>query len=450
MFKKELMYKKAALYIRVSSEIQVREGDSLGAQEESLRRFANAHHMEVVGVYADEGKTARKELHKRASMKKLLSDLGQKEIEVILFIKMDRWSRNIKDYYKVQDVLDAHHVEWSCTEEDYDTKTTNGRLNLNIRLSVAQNESDQTSDRIKFVQASKVARGEVISGSAPRGYVIKDKHLKIDDDQAKIVKNVFDYFERCRSQKAVRRYVLDKYGINISQASMKKILTNEVYKGCYRGNYQYCPVVIPAEQFDHVQELLKMYSRSGGSQHTYVFGGLVRCTVCGHPEHGQYDRRKDGTCTYYYRCTHHYNRMICPNGKNTQELVIENYLVEHIHSLLKGHMVHFNRQKAANHDCSAKKKKIEMKLEKLKELYINDLISLDTYRADWNKYHNQLNTLNEKTKPNNKQNIRNFLDLDFDAIYNNLSREEKKILWASVIKEIWIDEKGEVKDIIFL
>ena len=142
MLKKELMYKKAALYIRVSSETQVREGDSLGAQEESLRKFANAHHMQIVGVYADEGKTARKELHKRAAMKTLLSDLGQKGIEVILFIKMDRWSRNIKDYYKVQDVLDAHHVEWSCTEEDYDTKTTNGRLNLNIRLSVAQNESD--------------------------------------------------------------------------------------------------------------------------------------------------------------------------------------------------------------------------------------------------------------------------------------------------------------------
>lgn len=62
----------------------------------------------------------------------------------------------MREYYRVQDVLEAAGTNWKAILEDYDTSTTNGRLNLNIRLSVAQDESDRTADRIKFVFAERV------------------------------------------------------------------------------------------------------------------------------------------------------------------------------------------------------------------------------------------------------------------------------------------------------
>ena len=158
---------RAALYIRVSTEEQAIHGLSLSAQQETLTRYIQENGLLLAGIYADEGITARKKYRNRVQFMRMLKDVQENKIDLILFIKLDRWFRNIADYYEVQKILDDHHVHWIATEEDYDTTTANGRLHLNIKLSIAQDESDRTSERIKFVFDSKVKRGEVISGKVP-------------------------------------------------------------------------------------------------------------------------------------------------------------------------------------------------------------------------------------------------------------------------------------------
>ena len=150
--------KKAALYIRVSTDEQAKHGFSLGEQQHDLERYASKHNYAVVDIYADEGNTARKSLGKRKELQRLLDDVRAGHIDIILMKCLDRWFRNIADYYKVQEILDAYGVEWECTQEEYNTTTTNGRLMLNLKLSIAQNESDQTSDRIKYINEGKKRR----------------------------------------------------------------------------------------------------------------------------------------------------------------------------------------------------------------------------------------------------------------------------------------------------
>lgn len=77
------------------------------------------------------------------------------QIDIILFIKPDRWFRNVADYYEPQRILGAHHVQWIATDKNYDTTTSNGRLHLNIKLSIAQEESDRTSERIKSCSTTR-------------------------------------------------------------------------------------------------------------------------------------------------------------------------------------------------------------------------------------------------------------------------------------------------------
>ena len=170
---------RAALYIRVSTEEQAMHGYSLDAQRETLTRYANMHNLVIVDYYIDEGKSARKKFQNRKEFMRMMTDVEAGRIDLILFIKLDRWFRSVKDYYKIQEILEAHNVNWKTTEEHYDTATTNGRLYINIRLSVAQDESDRDSDRIKFVFDSKVARGETLVGpqSLPLGLTVKDKHV---------------------------------------------------------------------------------------------------------------------------------------------------------------------------------------------------------------------------------------------------------------------------------
>jgi len=157
---------RAALYIRVSTEEQAIHGLSIAAQQEALDAWALANHVAVVGHYIDAGISARKPAAKRPELQRLLRRVQEDEVDLIVFTKLDRWFRNVAEYYKVQAVLDAHHVSWQAIHEDYETATSSGQFKVNIMLAVAQNEADRTGERIKMVFDSKRSRNEYI-GSIP-------------------------------------------------------------------------------------------------------------------------------------------------------------------------------------------------------------------------------------------------------------------------------------------
>lgn len=132
---------------------------------------------EIVGIYRDEGNSARKPALKRPVMLELLDDVKAGKIDRILFIKLDRWFRNVREYHRIQEILEQHHVAWQATMEDYNTATADGRLKVNIMLSVAENEADRTSERIKFIFNSKLQKKEVFFPKVPLEYKI-DKKFK--------------------------------------------------------------------------------------------------------------------------------------------------------------------------------------------------------------------------------------------------------------------------------
>lgn len=235
---------RAALYIRVSTEEQAMHGLSLSAQRETLTRYVQENRLRLVDIYADEGVTARKKYRNRIQFMRMLKDVQEDKIDLILFIKLDRWFRNIADYYEVQKILDAHNVRWIATEEDYDTTTANGRLHLNIKLSIAQDESDRTSERIKFVFDSKVKRGEVISGKVPLGYRIAEKRLCLDENTAPVVRDIFDRYLILRSMRSLRQYMMDQHGLVYCYSGIRALLSNERYIGRAHGQDDFCPPLI--------------------------------------------------------------------------------------------------------------------------------------------------------------------------------------------------------------
>ena len=86
---------RAALYIRVSSEEQAMHGLSLDAQRATLIEYAKSHDMKIIGIYADEGITARKRYRNRVEFMRMLEAVKKNEIDIILFIKLDRWFRSV-------------------------------------------------------------------------------------------------------------------------------------------------------------------------------------------------------------------------------------------------------------------------------------------------------------------------------------------------------------------
>ena len=253
--------KRCALYIRVSTSEQCMHGKSLEAQRDYLEHYAKEHNMVIVGVYADEGKTARKELKKRKAIHALLEDVKAGKIDIILFWRLDRWFRNLSDFYKVQDILDAHGVSWmSASEPGINMETRDGRLQLNVVLSIGQNEVDTTSERIRFVNDASVRQGKLIFGDANMGFGYKSgivdgvKRMIKDPETEEATEAFFKYLLSHQNKSATVKYMQKHYYPDFSYSMLRTMVSSEFYKGTYRG-FPYCPAYVTEEEWNKLPRL---------------------------------------------------------------------------------------------------------------------------------------------------------------------------------------------------
>ena len=141
---------RVALYARVSTDQQVRDGDSIQAQLSALREYAKKNNYEVAGIYTDDGISGTL-LNERDELQRMLDDVRAGKIDLVAFTRLDRYFRNLKHYLNTQEVLDEYGVPWIAIWESYTTATAAGRLIINQMLSFAQFESENTSVRIRHV-----------------------------------------------------------------------------------------------------------------------------------------------------------------------------------------------------------------------------------------------------------------------------------------------------------
>ena len=111
--------KRAALYVRVSTQEQKKHGLSVDSQITALQKYCNENNLDVVGIYNDAGISARKPYSKRPALIRLLEDCESGKIDQILFTRLDRWFRSVSGYHEVQSRLDACNVPWRTIWEDY-------------------------------------------------------------------------------------------------------------------------------------------------------------------------------------------------------------------------------------------------------------------------------------------------------------------------------------------
>lgn len=432
--------KQAALYIRVSTEEQARHGLSLPEQKASLEEYAAKHGFLIAGVYEDAGISARKSYKKRPALLRLLGDCKEGMIDVILFIKLDRWFRNVGNYYAVQDILDQCGVSWQATQEDYETTTASGRLKVNIMLSVAQDEADRTGERIKFVFEGKRARNEPVSGHVPTGYIIDGKKIVKDPKTEQAVSAYFDHYIRHGSITEAISYISDRYGLNLKYQLASAMLSKTAYYGDFNGVD--CPAYITEEQHALIESRRRRTARKVSKNRTYLFSGLLSCGECGARMGGR-SHKIGGVEKAEYNCPGHYQQKGCCNRTNIRETAIEAYLI----STVDDHFAQYkiscdsvSANTARESDSSAEIAKLKRKLSKLKELYLNDLISLDDYRSDYAPINERISSLQQSSKPPKKhlpiENIERILNKDWKKSYEQLSRAEQRAFWRMVLSEI--------------
>lgn len=447
---------RVALYIRVSGEEQKIKGLSLESQRERLEAYAREQGWVIVGIYIDAAKTARKKLHKRSEFQRMLDAVRHDEVDMLLFTRLDRWFRSVPDYYKVMEVLEAHNCEWKTIDdgEGYDTTTASGRLYINIKLSIAQNEADLDGERIDVVFDSKVQHGTVLSGKCPFWLrVNEEKRLELVPEKTAILQDAFDYYEQSTSQRATIKYIRETYGVNWCDATFRRMLHDKLAMGVYDRNGRYnptfCPAAISPEQFERVQELTKRNSRSNPTGKVYIFTGILVCDECRHNLVGYKSRG-----IYYYRCNQHFQRGRCEHNHSAREDRVEAWLFEHLSDEIEKYEVSWDVQATGRKKTAAgvERATLKRKLTKLKELYVNDLIDMEEYKKDYETYSAALLKLDEAQVEEKKvdlSGVRQIVSKGFREIYDTLIREEKRTLWKSVLKEIRIDNDQNITGISF-
>lgn len=439
--------KVAAIYIRVSSDEQVRHGYSLGEQQADLERFAKEKGYAIYDVYADEGISARKSYRRRKALQRLLADVKAGQINVIVMKCLDRWFRNVADFYKVQEILDKHNVVWECSQEDYNTTTTNGRLLLNLKLTIAQNESDQTSDRIKYIYQGKRRRHEEISNKATFGYEIKDKHLTIVEADRPVVEFIFQQIISGYSARSIPKAVYEKYGIVMDTIKVWRILRNKTYIGTRYGIDGYCPAIIPRGTFIRVQELLSRHKRPPAVGKVMLFSGKVFCPICGATLNQRWGN-KNAAGEYanpVFVCRGHYSGLptgsprYCTFTGAVSENSIESYLLENIGPLLADYEASLKTTPTKQRKIQTHKKELEQKLVRLKDLYVDGLIDKETYRADYERLQGEIAVLLTKAA---RQRItppamsRLLSGTDFLTTYQALPKAKKRELWQTILQSV--------------
>lgn len=424
---------RAAIYPRVSTEEQAKFGLSIHDQQADLEKYAKENGMKIVGVFPDAGYSARKKIEQRPAMMELLEAVKRDEVDIILVTKLDRWFRNIGEYYKVQEILEAHHVSWKTIYEDYDTSTASGRLKINIMLAVAQDEADRTSERIKKVLEAKKARNEVCTGILPKGYKKDGKFAIIDKETKPEVDRFFlTFLETGSIHSAVK--AAPKLGLSYRTAS--DMLNNRGYAGDWFGIK--IPPYLTEEQFQQIQRMRRRLVRKVANNRTYIFSGLIICGECGGRFCGRPRKLVSGGESYSYSCSTHFEYRGCPNNICMVEAKIEKYLLEHIDEKVKIAAT-FKAGEQISRDYDAEEKAVQKKLSKLSGLYLDDLIEKDDYARRYKGLTSELEKIAEEKAQRPAQPMQDLESTFFDGwqdIYKKLSRENKKSFWKLKIKEI--------------
>ena len=270
--------RRCAIYTRKSSEEGLeQEFNSLHAQREACEAFVASQSGEgwrlIKTIYDDGGLSGG--TMERPALHRLLTDIEEGLVDVIVVYKVNRLTRSLADFAKMVEVFDAHSVSFVAVTQQFNTTTSMGRLTLNVLLSFAQFEREVTGERIRDKIAASKKKGIWMGGFVPVGYLKRDRSLVIDEEEAKTVRLIFRRYHELKSVRLLkqdldRRGLVSKIRIGrngfklggkaYSRGKLYKLLSNPIYKGeirhlktCHPGQHQ---PVIDRGLWDKTQRLL--------------------------------------------------------------------------------------------------------------------------------------------------------------------------------------------------
>jgi DNA invertase Pin-like site-specific DNA recombinase len=270
---------RCAIYTRKSTEHNLDlEFNSLDAQREACEAYIKSQAHEgwrLIPDHYDDGGLSGASLN-RPSLQRLLNEVSDSKIDIILVYKVDRLTRSLADFAKLVELFDQHGVSFVSITQSFNTTSSMGRLTLNVLLSFAQFEREVIGERVRDKIAASKRKGLWVGGPVPLGYATEGKKLVAVPVEAKIVRTIFALYLEVDSvaalaeilkRKGIRTKVRrllngeSKGGISFGVGALAHLLRNRFYVGeiDYRGEVHAGEheAILDRPLFDEVQAKLK-------------------------------------------------------------------------------------------------------------------------------------------------------------------------------------------------
>lgn len=428
--------KKAAIYVRVSTQEQAQEGYSIGEQKERLISYCKAHDWSITNFYVDGGYSGAN--LDRPGIQKLINEI--KKFDVVLVYKLDRLSRSQRDtLYLIEEVFLPNKVDFVSMLESFDTASPLGKAMIGLLAVFAQLEREQIKERTQMGRMARAKTGLYHGGCyAPIGYDYKDGKLYVNVYEAEQVKKMFEWFIGGMSYNAIAAKLQDegyrnRYSDSYIFSTVRRILNNPIYTGQLRFGEIVVKnaheAIVSEEQFQKAKDMMihknDIYGKNS-FQSKYLLTGLIFCGKCG-ARYTHYVAKANNNYYCYYKC---YSRLKmnlsmvkdpdCKN-KHWRADILEGIVKERVRELLQSPKIALeiaaNKHKkptAVNtdvHKIERRIREIDKQINKFMELYQVDGIPPEILGENINRLYTEKVSLQSTLQP-----VDEFVDTSFDLV----------------------------------
>jgi hypothetical protein len=338
---------------------------------------------------------------------------------------------------------------------------------VNMKLTIAEMEADQTGERIKIVNEYKVQTGQPLVGDQSQPFGFKNsinpengrKMVIRDPEEEEVMHDLLDHFMTHQSKRRTMIYIHTKYHISIPYNGISNLLSNTMLYGAYRDNPSYCEAYIDKETFDKIQDILSRNVKTNQVNRAYIFSGLIKCPHCGKPLKGNISVYKRGVKEYRYkkyRCAKHRMAATCDWNKAVSENSLERLMLSNIEQYLADAKI----QSAQVSDSNSPKvpvmdvEEIHAEIDRLNYSWRTGKIrTVEQYEFQYEEMMERLaqaEAMQDQPISKDFSKIEAILHDGWRAIYDNLDDSYKRAFWRSFVKSIELDsEDKSIKSVTF-
>lgn len=466
------------IYIRVSTEDQVKEGFSISAQKEKLTKYAQVNDWGIFDYYIDDG-ISGKNIKDRPELTRLIESIKKKEVNNILVYKLDRLTRSVKDLVNLIELFEKCECTFSSLTEKLDTSNAVGRMFIKIIGIFAEFERENLAERVSFGYEEKTRQGNYTNTNGVYGYnyIAGIGKLEVNTDEAKLVNFIYDLYLSNNSMLSISKLlnekkVQTKRGGQWRSSTIRSILTNPLYIGKVRygvstknkhkaflvDNVKHLPI-IDKIKYDNVQKMMlkrtKFKAKRYSSDNTYFFH-VLKCGYCGSKMHAK-QQIQSNTRYITYICNGRRNGLCTSQSFSHQKL--ERVFIDYLDQLQS--FVPDDTLFVDSTSCEKEKdkqkilreiNKLNVKKNETRDLFLNGVLLFEEYEILMKRLEDKLEVLKIKFQNDTTTNIEKTLATEAKKIIGNvklnwgyLNNREKKTFLERFIR--FIEVKKELKKV---